>query len=132
MLALLAPLLNSVFGAAVGAAVDGYKARLAAGNTSERIAADHAAKELELDAKQRELATQLSLNENGRWWQALPRAMVHYSFAIWVTKCVVWDNVLGLGSTDPLGGDLATWAGWVMALWFGGRSAEKIARILKR
>ena len=42
-------------------------------------------------------------------------------------KCVVWDTVLGLGTTEPLGGDIHVWAGWVMALWFGGRSLEKIA-----
>jgi hypothetical protein len=52
---------------------------------------------------------------------------VQWSFAVFVAKCVVWDTVLGWGTTEPLGGDIATWAGWVMALWFGGRSLEKIA-----
>jgi hypothetical protein len=41
-------------------------------------------------------------------------------------KCEAEDTVLGLG-TRPLGGDLQVWAGWVMTLWFGGRSLEKIA-----
>jgi hypothetical protein len=52
---------------------------------------------------------------------------VQWSFAIFVAKCVVWDTVLGWGTTEPLGGDIATWSGWVMALWFGGRSLEKVA-----
>ena len=31
-----------------------------------------------------------------------------------------------------LGGDIQAWAGWVMALWFGGRSLEKIATLIWR
>ena len=44
-----------------------------------------------------------------------------------VAKVVVWDKVLGLGSTDALTGDVSGWAGMVMVTWFGGRSLEKIA-----
>jgi hypothetical protein len=45
---------------------------------------------------------------------------------------VVWDRVLGLGSTAPLSGDVSQWAMIVMTAYFGGRSIEKIARILAR
>jgi hypothetical protein len=31
-----------------------------------------------------------------------------------------------------LTGNLDTWAGWFMALWFGGRSTETVGRILPR
>jgi len=112
--------------------IDGYRAKLAADNTSERIAADLAARELAVEERERELATQIIIAEEGRWWTALPRAMVCYAFALYVCKAVIWDKVLALGATDALTGDLATWAGWLMALWFGGRSLEKIARIIKR
>ena len=53
-------------------------------------------------------------------------------FAVFVVKCVVWDAVLGLGTTEPLGGDIHAWDGWVMALWFGGRSLEQIATLIWR
>lgn len=125
-------LANLVAGPIVNGIIDGYKAKLAAGNDSERIAADLAARDLELQRRERELATQLALAEDGRWWTAAPRAVVCWSFAVYVAKCVVWDKVLAWGGTDPLGGDIQVWAGWVMALWFGGRSLEKVARILKR
>jgi hypothetical protein len=49
-----------------------------------------------------------------------------------VWKVVVWDKVLALGSTDPLSGDLARWATIVLTAYFGGRSIEKVARILAR
>jgi hypothetical protein len=49
-----------------------------------------------------------------------------------VWKVVVWDKVLALGSTDPLSGDVAHWAMTVLTAYFGGRSLEKVARILTR
>jgi hypothetical protein len=112
--------------------VDGYKAKLEASNNSERIAADLASRELDLEKRERELATQVIISEEGRWWTALPRALIAYAFAVYVVKCVVWDKVFALGSTDPLGGDIATWGQWVLAFYFGGRTLEKVARIMRR
>ncbi len=80
----------------------------------------------------RKEAKAIIIAEQGRWWTSLPRAVVQYSFAIFVFKVVVYDNVLGLGTTDPLGGDVAVWAGWVMGLWFGGRTVEKVAQTIWR
>ncbi|HZP76541.1 MAG TPA: hypothetical protein VFB45_10395 [Pseudolabrys sp.] len=125
-------LANLIGGPIVTGLIGAYKAKLAAGNTSEKIAADLAARELAVEQRERELNTQVVIAEEGRWWTALPRTLVCYAFALYVVKAVVVDCVLGLGSTAPLRGDLAVWAGWLMALWFGGRSLEKIARIIKR
>jgi hypothetical protein len=131
-----APLLKWLAGVFAGPVLDdllkGYQAKLAAGNTSERIAADLAARELAVEQRERELAVQQNIADEGRWWTAAPRAIACWAFAIFIAKCVVWDKVFGLGSTDPLTGSLDTWAGWLMALWFGGRSAEKVARIIAR
>jgi hypothetical protein len=104
----------------------------ASGHTPERIGADLAARELALETRERKLAVQQNIADEGRWLTAAPRAIAFWSFAIFIAKCVVWDKVLGLGSTDPLTGALDTWAGWLMALWFGGRSAAKVARIFAR
>jgi hypothetical protein len=123
---------RALTGPIVQGVVDGYKAKLAAGNTSEKLAADLAARELTVETRERELAVQQNIADEGRWWTAAPRAIACWSFAIFIAKCVVWDKVMGLGSTDPLTGSLDTWAGWLMALWFGGRSVEKVARILAR
>jgi len=123
---------TALTGPIVQGAVDGYKSKLAAGNDQERIAADLAARELAVEQRERELAVQQNIADEGRWWTAAPRAIACWAFAIFIAKCVVWDKVLGLGSTDPLTGSLDTWAGWLMALRFGGRSAEKVARIIAR
>jgi hypothetical protein len=125
-------LANLIGGPIVSGLIDGWKAKLAADNNAEKIAADLAQRELLVETRERELAVQQNIADEGRWWTAAPRAIACWAFALYIAKCVVWDKVLGLGSTDPLAGDLATWAGWLMALWFGGRSAEKVARILAR
>jgi hypothetical protein len=39
---------------------------------------------------------------------------------------------MGWGTTDPLNGDVAQWAMIVLTAYFGGRSLEKVARILTR
>lgn len=37
---------------------------------------------------------------------------------IFFWKCVVWDKVLGMGSTDALGGDIQMWAMMIMGYLF--------------
>ena len=82
--------------------------------------------------RERELATQVVIAEQGRWYTALPRPLFAFAFIIYVWKVVVWDKVLGLGTTDPLSGQVAQWAMIVLTAYFGGRSLEKVARILGR
>jgi hypothetical protein len=119
-------------GPVISGIVDGYKAKLASVNTTDAQAVDLAKKEIEAEIVARTEATKVMLIENGRWFTWMPRAIVQWSFALFVGKCVVYDNLLGLGNTDPLHGDISSWAGMVMAMWFGGRTIEKVAQIFKR
>jgi hypothetical protein len=112
--------------------IDGYKAKLEAGNTSERIAADLAARELAVEQRERELATQIVIAEQGRWYTALPRPLFALAFVVYVWKVVVWDKVFGWGVTDSLSPELSQWALIILTAYFGGRSLEKVARIIGR
>ena len=114
------------------AAVDAYRAKLSSENTSETIAADLAARELAVEQRERELAAQIVIAEQGCWYTALPRPLFAAAFIIYTWKVVVWDKVLGLGSTPALSGDVGQWAVIVLTAYFGGRSLEKVARILGR
>jgi hypothetical protein len=126
-------IIKSAFtGPLIGGMVDGYKAKIAAGNNTERIFADLAGKELAIEQRERELNTQILISDEGRWWTALPRALIMYAYAIYIFKCVVWDMVLGLGATDAMRGDIQAWGAMVLAFFFGGRTIEKVARIIKR
>lgn len=130
--AILGWLGNLLGGPFAKAAVDAYRARLSAENTSEKIAAELAARELSVEQRERELSTQVLLAEQGRWYTALPRPLFAFAFIVYVWKVVVWDKVFGLGTTDALSGDVAQWAMIVLTAYFGGRSLEKVARILAR
>lgn len=125
-------LANLLGGPIVTGLINAYKAKLDAGNTSDKIAADLAARELAVEQREKELASQVVISEEGRWWTALPRGIVCYSAAIYVAKVVVYDKCLHLGTTPPIEGEVGVWLGWLMAMWFGGRSIEKVARIIKR
>ncbi len=45
-------------------------------------------------------------------------------------KALLWDKVLALGSTDAVTGEVAHWAGAIMAFYFGKRGIENVARIV--
>jgi hypothetical protein len=45
---------------------------------------------------------------------------------------VVWDIVLGLGSTDAVRGDVASLMMIVAGTYFSGRTIEKVAQVLRR
>ena len=126
---------NLVAGPLLQKALDAYRAKLSADNASEKIAADLAARELAVEQREKEVAAQIVIAEQGRWYTALPRPLFAFAFIVYVWKVVVWDKVLAFwthGSTDPLSGDVAQWAMIVLTAYFGGRSLEKVARILGR
>jgi hypothetical protein len=123
---------NLLGGPFAKAALDAYRAKLSAENASEKIVADLAARELAVEQRERELASQSVIAEQRRWYTALPRPLFAFAFVIYAWKVVVWDKVLSLGSTDPLSGVVANWATIVLTAYFGGRSIEKIAGILAR
>jgi hypothetical protein len=123
---------NLLGGPFAKAALDAYRARLTAENTSEKIAADLAARELGVAERERELAVKTVIAEQGHWYTALPRPLFAGAFIIYVWKVVVWDKVLGWGVTDPLSGDVAQWAMIVLTAYFGGRTLEKVAKTLAR
>jgi hypothetical protein len=47
-------------------------------------------------------------------------------------KLLIWDKVLGLGTTDPLAGFAAVTANLVVSFYFAKRGFENVARIIRR
>jgi len=128
-------LLSFIGGPIVKGLIDAYKAKLDAGNTSEHIAADLAARELAVQQREIEVQGQLRIAEIGKWYE--PTHLFAYIMVIYFAKAVLVDKVIAsiVGadwSTDPLKGDIATWAGMIMAFYVGKRGVENVARILKR
>ena len=125
-------LLSLIGGPVVNGLISAYKAKLAAANTQDRIAADLAAKEIEAEIEARRQATAILIAEQGRWYTAIIRPLLAFPIVIYLWKVIVWDKVLGLGSTDPITGMVADWAGIIVTAYVGGRTIEKVARIFRR
>lgn len=130
MLALILSFVGSWIPGLGKAVVDGYKAKLDSETSIEHTRASLAGQELGLQAREAELQTQLRIAQIGRWYE--PEHLFGYALAAFYTKCVVWDTMLGLGSTPALGGDIQTWSTLIIGVYFGKRGIENVARILAR
>lgn len=115
--------------------LDAYNAHLKAATDDKAIAADLAGKEIATQQAEIQAQTQYRIAELGRWYE--PDKLMGYFVAIYIAKLLVWDKVLGLGTTDGLCkvGDNC-WTGsianTIVAFYFGKRGFENIARIIKR
>lgn len=108
----------SAIGAELRAA---YEARLKAQNDHERLEADMAIAQLQ--ARQAVL-----LAEQGSWATRWIRPAFALPFVIYDAKIIVWDKVLGLGSTDPLTPEFWQLQMIVFGAYFITRPFEKVAR----
>lgn len=124
-----------ITGPLISAALGAYQKKLDAGNTSERIAADIAMRELAVEQRERELAASVVVAEQGNWFTRSVRPLWALPFVIYTWKLVVWDKVLGPwtnGTTDALSGGMETLIVTVAAAYFGGRTIESVARIIRK
>lgn len=119
-------------GPLVNGLLNAYRAKLDAANKTDAQAVDLAKKEIEGEIALRQAEASIIRSEEGRWYTSLPRPLFAFIFIIYVGKCVVWDKVLGLGSTDALSPELSSIMMIVIGGYFGGRTIEKVARIFKR
>jgi hypothetical protein len=104
--------------------------KLAAGNTSDKIAADLAARELDVQRREAEVQSDYKRALIGHWYE--PTNLFGYIMVIYFGKIIVWDKVLKLGVTDGITGQGAEWAGWIMMFYVGKRGFENVARILRK
>ncbi len=123
-------ILSFLGGPVIKGLIDAYQAKLKAGNVDAKIAADLAASEIVAQTLETQSLTQLKIAEIGHPWE--PEKIAFYIVLAFFAKCVVWDTILGLGSTPALKGDVSIWAGLVMSFYFGKRTFENVARIIKR
>ena len=123
-------IISFIGGPVIKGLIDAYQAKLKAGNTSEKIAADLASGEIAAQQAEVQQQTALKIAEIGHPWE--PEKLAFYIVLIFFAKCVIWDTVMGLGTTPALKGDVSMWSGLVMSFYFGKRTFENVARIIKR
>jgi hypothetical protein len=115
---------------ALNTLLEGWKAKLAADNDSDRIAADLAGRELIVQQRELELRSQERIALLGRWWE--PANLLGYVLVIYVGKVVLFDSILGLGETPAIRGAVGEWLGMVATFYVGTRGAISVAAILRR
>jgi hypothetical protein len=123
-------IISFIGGPVIKGLIDAYQAKLKAGNTSEKIAADLATSEIAAQTAETTEITKLRIAEIGHPWE--PDKLMGYFVAIYFGKLLIWDKVLGLGSTDGLQGFAATTANLVVSFYFAKRGFENVARIIRR
>src|SRR5690349_3226946 len=123
-------ILSFIGGPVIKGLIDAYQAKLKAGNVESKIAADLAAGEIAAQQVEIQQTTALKIAEIGHPFEI--EKLFAYVTLIYYAKLLIWDKVLGLGTTDPLGGWSVWAANLVIGFYFGKRGAENIFRILKR
>ena len=119
---LTAPIINGF--------LDAYKAKLDSQNTRGAQAAEVARAALLAEVDARKSANAIIIAEQGRWYTAMVRPLLVLPVIIYLWKVIVWDKVLGWGTTDVIAGDVGIWAGTIVTTYVGGRSLEKIAKTI--
>lgn len=95
-----------------------YSNKLNAKNDHERIKAD---KEIaDLQAQQNIL-----IAEQGSWMTRWIRPMMALPFVVYLNKIIIWDKVLGWGTTDTLSPELWQMFTGIFIAYFGTRWLEK-------
>lgn len=110
--------------------IDAYQAKLKAGNVSEKIASDTAAGEMAIQTVEIKAQADYRIAALGYWYE--PDKIMGYAVAVYVAKLLIWDKVLGLGTTDPLVGWIEITANLIVGSYFAKRGFENIARIIKK
>jgi hypothetical protein len=123
-------ILSFLGGPVIKGLIDAYNAKLKAGNADNKVAADLAATEIAAQVSETNAILQYRAAEIGHWYE--PDKLIAYCIAIYFGKLLVWDKVLGLGTTDPLAGFAAVTSNLVVSFYFAKRGFENVARILKR
>lgn len=123
-------LLSFIGGPVVSGLIKAYQAKLTAGNTSEKIAADLASSEVATQHAEVEAQIRLRMAEIGHFWE--PEKLFAYVTLFFYAKVLIYDKCLGLGTTDAVSGEVANWAGLVMSFYFAKRGFENVARIIRR
>lgn len=123
-------ILSFLGGPVVKGLIDAYQAKLKAGNVESKIAADLAASEIAAEVTESNAILRYRIAEIGRWYE--PDKLMGYFVALYFGKLLVWDKVLGLGTTDPLAGFASVTSNLVVSFYFAKRGFENVARIIKR
>jgi hypothetical protein len=112
-------ILSTLASPVINGMLKGYQMKLKAAGESGQQAVEVAKAAMVAEVQARAEANKVNIAFLGKWYTALPMVLVMGSAAAYFVKIIFWDVLLGLGSTDPLRGDIQTTYNMVIAFWFG-------------
>lgn len=122
-------ILSFLGGPVMQAMVAAYREKLKAGTSDKMTAAKLAGEEIGAQQAETSSIYQLRIAQIGHPYE--PEKLAMYITLVYYAKCVIWDKVLGLGTTDAVTGPIAVWAGLIMSWYFAKRGAENVTTIIK-
>lgn len=122
-------LMSFIGGPVIKGLIDAYNLHLKATTTDKQTAANLAGQEIAAQTAETQAITQLKIAQIGHPFE--PEKIAMYITLIYYAKCIIWDKVLGLGTTDAVTGPIAVWAGLIMSWYFAKRGAENVTTIIK-
>jgi hypothetical protein len=125
-------ILSFIGGPVINGLIAAYRERLAATNTQDQMALTLLQTEINAEIAARAEANKLLIAEQGHWYTAMIRPLFALPFVIFGAKVVVWDKVLGLGTTDALDPHMWGVFNTVIVSYFGASAVERVTRIFKR
>jgi hypothetical protein len=129
-MSMLLSILSFIGGPVIKGLIEAYQAHLTATTTDKQTAADLAGKEIAAQVSESNAIMAYRTAEIGHWYE--PDKLMGYFVAVYFGKLLVWDKVLGLGTTDPLAGFASVTSNLVVSFYFAKRGFENVARIIKR
>jgi hypothetical protein len=123
-------IIGFIGGPVIKGLLDAYNTHLKAQSADAVTAANLAGKEIATQTAEAQALAQLRRDEIGHPWE--PEKLAFYVTLVYYGKILIWDKCLKLGVTDPLDGYAAVWASLIMSFYFGKRTFENVARIIKR
>lgn len=113
----------------LGSLTDAYRAKLESGNNKTKIAAELAARELEVQKAEVDAHRQIRIAQTGTWYTV--ENLAGYILVFALGKVYIWDAALHLGTSDAVKGAMGEWGMIILSFFFAKRGIENVARIMK-
>jgi hypothetical protein len=121
-------LANLIGGPIISGAISAYKTKLEQDGKQDIVAERLATRELEVQQREAELQGEYKRALIGHWYE--PANLAAYVFVIYLAKVVVFDTMLGLGTTPAIKGAVGDWLALIAGFLFAKRGAENVAGIV--
>jgi hypothetical protein len=122
-------IMSFIGGPVIKGLIDAYNIHVKAQSADAVTAANLAGKEIAAQTAENNAIYNLRIAQIGHPFE--PEKIAMYITLVYYAKCIIWDKVLGLGSTDVVAGPIAVWAGLIMSFYFAKRGAENVTTIIK-